>query len=115
MLEIDMEFRKGVLFIRLTGDLTKDTVDVLDREVTQMILKNGIGNVVFNIRNLDSIDLEGIQALLNNYKVSTKYHGKALVCGLADSSVKRRIQNSKLLNYMFETSDELSAINLINL
>ena len=115
LLDIDIEFSKGILFIRLGGDLDKKTVNKFKEEVNNLIMENGIRNIVFNISGLESIDCYGINALLNNYELCRENNGKSLVCGLNNNLVKHRINNSRLLNYMYETSDELSAINMINL
>lgn len=115
MLEINYEFRKGILFIRLNGILNKNTVDKLQNEVTDMIKDNGIRNVVFNVSGLDSIDMKGINSLLYNYELCNNNEGKSLVCGINNSLVRHRIENSRLLKYMNEASDELSAFNVINL
>lgn len=115
MLEINYEFRKGILFIRLSGILNKNTVNKMQNEVTDMIKDNGIRNVVFNISGLESIDMKGINNLLYNYELCRSNKGKSLVCGIDNSLVRHRIENSRLLKYMTETSDELSAFNVINL
>ena len=115
LLGINIEFHKGILFIRLDGELTKNTIDKLKNDVTNMIKDNGIRNIVFNMSNLNSIDCYGINALLNNYEICHNNKGKSLVCGINDNVIRHRIKNSRLLNYMNETSDELSAINIINL
>lgn len=115
MLDINMEFHKGVLFVRLFGILNKNTIDKLSNEVTNFIKENGIRNLVYNIENLTQIDCYGINALLNDYEVCKKNNGKALVCGINDKVVKHRINNSRLLNYMYEASNELTALNIINL
>lgn len=115
MLNIDMEFHKGILFIRLSDSLVKDTINKFDEEVISFINDNGISNIVYNITNLKEIDCYGINALLSGYDKSKKNKGKSLLCGLNEPIVKHRIKNSRLLNYMYETSDELSAINVINL
>ena len=49
MLEINMEFRKGILFVRFIGELTKNTVDIVRREVGDTLKEYGIANVVFNV------------------------------------------------------------------
>lgn len=114
MLDINLEFHKGILFVRLDGILNKNTVDKLDDEVTNLIKENGIRNIVFNISNLNSIDCDGINGLLNNYEICKSNNGKSLVCGL-NGLVKQTINNSRLLKYMYEATDELSAVNVINL
>ena len=114
MLNINLEFHKGILFVRLDGILDKNTVDKLDMEVTNLIKENGIRNIVFNITNLNSIDCYGINKLLDNYEICKLNKGKSLVCGL-NGIVKQRVNNSKLLKYMYEASDELNAVSVINL
>jgi len=115
VLDINMEFHKGVLFVRLKGVLIENTTNKLINEVTKFIKENGIRNIVYNIENLKQIDCYGINALINNYDICKKNNGKSLVCGMSEGVVKHRIKNSRLLNYMYETSDELSALNVINL
>ena len=115
MLEINMEFRKGILFIRLIGQLNEKTVGKLEKEVTELVKDYGIRNLVFNLEEVTNIDIKGINALLKNYKLCKKNDGKTLVCNLDNSLVKHRIYNSRLLKYMYEASDEISAINVLNL
>ena len=115
MLDINYEFRKGILFIRLSGTLNKNTVGKLQNEITDMIRDNGIRNVVFNVAELNGIDIRGINSLLYNYELCRTNKGQSLLCGLNNSLVRHRIENSRLLKYMNETSDELSAFNIINL
>ena len=115
MLEINMEFRKGILFIRLIGALNEKTVDKLENEVTELVYENGIRNLVFNLEGVTNIDINGINALLKNYKLCKQNDGKTLVCNLDNSQVKSRVYKSRLLKYMYEARDELSAINVMNL
>ena len=115
MLDINFEFRKGVLFIRLGGILDMNTVHKLKTAVTEMIRDNGIRNVVFNLSNLKSIDMKGINNLLYNYELCRNNKGRTLICGIDNPMVRHRINNTRLLKYMVETSNELSALNIINL
>lgn len=110
-----MEFHKGVLFIRLAGCLNGSTIDKLKEEVTSFIKENGIRNIVYNISKISEIDCYGINALINNYNICKENDGQVLVCGMNDNIVRHRIKNSRLLNYIYEASDELSALNIINL
>ena len=115
MLDITMEFHKGVLFVRLSGILNRDTSLKLKKEVIDVIKDSGISNIVYNLSWLKEIDCYGINTLLESYDVCKNNHGKSLLCGINDTIVKHRISNSRILNYMYEASDELSAINIINL
>ena len=90
-------------------------VNKLNDEVTNLIKDNGIRNIVFNIKDLNVIDIKGINGLLYNYEISKNNHGRSCICGLKNTLVQHRIKNSRLLKYMYEASDELSAFNVINL
>ena len=59
--------------------------------------------------------MKGISFLYYNYELCNYNNGKILLCGLNDDRVKMRIKHSRLLKYMTEASDELSAFNMINL
>ena len=69
LLNINLEFHRGILFIRLNGSLDKTTVEKLETEVTRLVKESGIRNIVFNMSDLDSIDLSGIDSLIDNYKI----------------------------------------------
>lgn len=114
MLNINLEFHRGILFIRLNGSLDKTTVEKLETEVTRLVKESGIRNIVFNMSDLDSIDLSGIDSLIDNYKICKLNNGNSLICGI-NEFIKQKICSSKLLNYMHEINDELSALNYINL
>lgn len=115
MLGIDIEFRKGVLFVRLEGILNNETVNKLNREVLDTIKINGIKYIVFNLENLYYIDMEGISAIMNHYNLINSYHGKSLICGICNNIVKNRIRQSDILEYISETNNELSALRTINI
>ncbi|MEG1647808.1 MAG: STAS domain-containing protein [Bacilli bacterium] len=112
MLEINMEFRKGILFIRLNGELTKNTVIKLRMEVTQLIKDNGIRNVLFNLNELDKIDIKGINELYYNFEICKINKGLSLLCGV-NEKINKKLKESHLLKYMNEIDDELSAFNLV--
>lgn len=114
MLETNLEFRKGILFVRLSGELTKHTVKELREDVTKKILKSGIRNVVFNVENLDLIDLKGINSLFYNYEICNRNNGRLLVCGIKNNKVKLKMEQSRLFKYINEAENELSAFEIIN-
>lgn len=114
MLTVTTEFRKGILFVRLKGHLTKDTVNKLNKKVTRIVKENGIRNIVFNLSNLKSIDMKGINALLYNYELCKSNDGISLLCGNNDK-IQGKLKRSRLINYIYEITDELSAIKILNL
>lgn len=115
MLEIELEFKKGILFVRLNGILNKQTLNNFKNEVTKLIKETGIRNIVFNMSNLQDIDLDGIEELYNNYKISKDNNGSTFVCGLGDTNkINKTINMSRLLKNVEKTRGELEAIKIIN-
>lgn len=114
MLNVGTEFRKGILFVRLKGHLNKDTIDKLNKRVTKVVKENGIRNIVFNFSNLKSIDVKGINAIFYNYELCKKNEGRSLMCGNNDN-IRKKLKKSRLVNYVYETSSELTALKILNL
>ena len=114
MLNVGTECRKGILFVRLRGHLNKDTIHKLNKRVTKVVKENGIRNIVFNFTNLKSIDIKGINTIFYNYELCRDNEGKSLMCGNNDH-IRKKLKRSRLVNYVYETTDELSAIKILNL
>ena len=72
MLKINMEFSKGILFIRLKGDLNKNTIKgLIDRDFKYIVL---------NIDNMYSIDSYSIEYINKLYKIINNTSGKMVIC-----------------------------------
>lgn len=112
MLEITKEFRKGILFVRLKGILDKDTVAYLNKEVTKVVADMQFHNVVFNVEELKSIDMDGIYALLYNYNLCKDNNGVSLLCGV-NKSIKNIVNHN--LSFIFQIKDEEKAINMVEI
>ena len=114
MLEIDIESRKGILFVRLDGELCQNTIDKWNEDVKDLLIGAGIRNVVFNVSNLTRIDFKGINSLLYGYELCKNNHGKIVLCGINDE-IREKIKKSRILKYINESDNELSALKLINI
>lgn len=113
MLTITTEFRRGILFVRLRGTLDKETIYKFNKKVIRVIKESGIRNVVFNFSNLKHIDMKGINLIFYSYELCKSNDGRSLMCGNNDK-IRKRLKKSRLINYVYEISDELSAIKLMN-
>ena len=111
MLDIGMEFRKGILFVRLKGVLNGDTSIQLDNELTSTIDNNGIRYLSINLSELESIDKYGMKVLMKNYLNIRKQDGKVMICGLD----KLLNYNGMLLNNLYKIPDEMKAFEVINI
>ncbi|MDO4963620.1 MAG: STAS domain-containing protein [bacterium] len=114
MLNVGTEFREGILFVRLRGHLNKDTIEKMNKRVTRVVKDNGIRNIVFNFSNLKSIDMKGINTIFYNYELCKRNDGRSLMCG-NNNNIRKRLKRSRLINYIYEIPDELSAIRILNL
>lgn len=109
-----MELYKGILFIRLNGNLSQKTVKILNDEVTHLVKNTGIKNLVFNIKDLKKIDITGIDALYSNYKICKHNQGKSLLCGVSSSKVQKQIKDS-LLSKINTIENEQNALKIFNI
>ncbi|MBO5476079.1 MAG: STAS domain-containing protein [Bacilli bacterium] len=104
MLKINMEYRRGILFIRLRGNLSVNTVSKFE-EYTIPIIKNyGIRYVVYNLNNIANLDDEGISSINRSVKLIKKNRGKALIVSKKDSDTFNNLS----------ISNELVALELLN-
>lgn len=76
MLKVLMEFRKGILFVRLFGVLDDKTIETFKMEVKEVIIKSGIRYVVLNTYNLDGITKEGVKEIRALKKIMKKTDGE---------------------------------------
>ena len=63
MLNINFEFRKGIFFIRLIGNLNKDSYKQREEELNNLIFGNSFKYIVINTNYLKTIDLDGLNYL----------------------------------------------------
>ena len=100
MLKVNTEFRKGIMFIRLKGNLSKDNISNIEC--------NDFKYVVFNLDNLLSIDSYSIKYIINYNRKKVKDNGKLIIC---DS-------NNSLVNNLFKDvipiiDNEIKAFNIL--
>ena len=67
MLDIDMEFKQGILLVRLKGILNGDTVNLFKSDFEMVIKDNGIKYVLLNLKGLNYIDNYGLEVINRNH------------------------------------------------
>lgn len=85
MLDINMEIRRGILFVRLIGNLNKETSKYFKNEVSNLIEEKGIKYIVINLRQLTNLDTIGADLILDEYRYIAKIDGKVVICGVDDN------------------------------
>lgn len=99
------EYRKGILFIKLKGVITKETIEKYD-EVISMIKNNGIRYVVINFKNIYKIDLKGINILFYTYELIRENKGELLFSNINDN-IKYKIERSHINKYVKFIEEEI--------
>jgi len=108
MLKIDLEYEGGILFIRLKGTLNRRVIYKINNYVVPVINKHNIKKVIYNFRNLKSIDESGIDAILNTKCAVKRNKGKIYLCEVN----KNNFLKVKRLHIKI-TSSEMTALKLI--
>ncbi|WHY84510.1 anti-sigma F factor antagonist [Neobacillus novalis] len=82
-LNIELETKKDVLLIRLSGELDHHTADTLREKATAIIEKNDIRHIVLNLEHLSFMDSSGLGVILGRYKQIKQVHGEMVVCAIS--------------------------------
>lgn len=110
MLKMNLEYVKGILFVRINGNLNRRTAHKLNNYLIPVILKHRIKFLVYNLYDLNNIDIVGKNALIKGAKAVLANNGKSLICEIP------RDLEINLKNIAIEkTKNELTAIDLINI
>ncbi len=114
MLEMNLEFIRGMLFIRLKGKLDQNTYTKLNDCLDQMIHEKKLKYFIINLENLEKIDEKGIKTILDRYYDISVQDGRLVLCGVSRFSISN--QSLRSLFFQIEkTNNELSAFHLINI
>lgn len=100
MLKINTEFRKGIMFIRIKGNLNKDNVNNIECEDFKY--------VVFNLDNLLSIDSYAVNYIINYNNKIVKDNGKVIICEKNNS-----LGNNLFKNRIPIIDNEIKAFNIL--
>ncbi len=80
MLKLSFEFRKGVFFIRLIGDLNKESYKEIEEELNELIINNKFKYIVINTNHLRTIDFDGINYITKIYYITKENNSNLVIC-----------------------------------
>lgn len=100
MVDLNLEFTKGILFVRLTGILDVSNESEIEEKIFEIVKDGGIRFVVLNIKDL--IVDEKVMLFERCNRMLSDNDGRMLVCGNKISAFN--------LDYV---KDELSALKLL--
>ncbi len=80
MLKLNFEFRKGIFFIRLIGDLNKESYRLIDDEVKELITLNKFKYIVINTNHLRNVDIDGLNYITKIYFLTRENKSNLVIC-----------------------------------
>lgn len=110
MLKVDMEYDKGILYVRLRGVLDRKMSYKINNYIVPTVLKHKIKYLVFNLLELQDIDGSGMDSLLNTKCAIKTNRGKICLCEVSDE-IREKIRKLR----MKIASNELAANKLIQI
>lgn len=113
-MNIKMEYKKGILFIRIIGKFNRITYKYFNEEVFPVLLKNELKYIVINLDKLINIDKYGIKSLIDLININKSYKGRIIFCNLK-SSVKSLLEESIIKNDYFISENELESVRMFEL
>jgi len=80
MLKLSFEFRKGIFFIRLIGNLSKDTSKQVENELKALIIDNKFKYIVINTNYLKTIDMAGLNYITKICYIAHECQSNLIIC-----------------------------------
>ena len=93
MLKINFEFRKGIFFIRLIGNLNNENYKQKENLLKNLIIENKFKYIVINTNYLNNVDLDGLNYLLEIFYITKMNESNLIICD-KNSILKRLLNNS---------------------
>ena len=107
LIDTDIEYRKGVLFIRINNTLKEKEYIASSNAIKELVSQIGIKYLVINF-NEESVDNDfKLKLIINNYEYLKKISGKLLLCGNIDISLCNNL-------YIDKIDNELEAFKIID-
>ena len=69
IIKFNLEFRKGILFVRIENTINKSDFDINKESLDNIIKKIGIKYIVLNFNEIKQNDYFNIKFIINNYNL----------------------------------------------
>lgn len=80
MLFMDIEYNKGILFVRLDGNLTRKNTYKINNYLAPVVLKHRIKFLVYNLTMVSKVDQDGLDAILRTKYAIRRNEGQVFLC-----------------------------------
>lgn len=105
---MQLEYNKGILFIRLKGKLDRVISKKINYFLVPKVLEQKIKYVVINLYEVTDIDIYGLDSLLNLKCAVKSIKGKICLCETS------KIINQKINHFQIErVENEMKAFDMI--
>ena len=94
MLKINFEFRKGIFFIRLIGNLNNQNYKEKEKLLRNLIIENKFKYIVINTNYIKNIDLDGLNYLLEIFYITKLNESNLIICD--KSNIFKRLLNKSI-------------------
>lgn len=97
MLKVNYEYKGGVLFVRLDGNLDSRNIYLLSNSIKQIIKIGGIIYVVINVENVIALNDSYIRFLIDDIRDSNVY-----LCGYTSTNYNSNflVEERSIFNYI---------------
>lgn len=97
MLKVNYEYKGGVLFVRLEGNLDSRNIYLLSNSIKQIIKIGGIIYVVINVENVVALNDSYIRFLIDDIRESNVY-----LCGYTSTNYSSNflVEERSIFNYI---------------
>ncbi len=92
MLKMDVVYKSNILFVRCKGALTRKSTYKITNYLIPVLKKHKVKYVSFNMKEVNKLDEQGIDAILNIKCTLKKHRGIIYLCEVMEyfkSSLKR--------------------------
>ena len=113
MFETNIEYKKGVLFVRISGSLDKTNSNKLRKDVIPLILENGFKYVVLNLNNVDVLDNYGIDVIDEINDAVLRFNGKTTL--IDSKKIESKIKGTLIDNILYKVKNERTALGVFEL
>lgn len=103
LLKITTFLKRGVLIVRVTGEVDMHIADEFRQIVDEALAAHGVKHILFNLEAVNFIDSSGLGVILGRYKKITARGGKVLATNIQPQILQ-----------LFELSGLLKIIKLYN-
>ena len=101
MLYMDLEYCKGVLFVRLDGSLTKRNTYRINNYLAPVIQKHQIKYLVYNLFSVSKVDEAGVDAILRTKYEIKKNQGSIYLCEVPEN-IKNQMKRLRVKQVVSE-------------